>query len=81
MLLTTLPVLLLRWIYPPFSMVIQDWELQSDREAQQIWRPLEKISPNLQIAVIASEDQKFPNHIEFDLQARQLGGTRYLKSL
>lgn len=70
-LLTTLLVLLLRWINPPSSMVIQSWQLQSGRAAQQTWRPLEQISPHLQIAVIASEDQKFPRHFGFDLDALQ----------
>ena len=68
---TALLVLALRWINPPSSMVIQSWERQSGRTAKHSWRPLEKISPNLQIAVIASEDQKFPHHIGFDFSALQ----------
>jgi monofunctional biosynthetic peptidoglycan transglycosylase len=31
------------------------------------WRPLERISPEIALAVVASEDQKFPRHWGFDL--------------
>lgn len=63
---SALLVLTLRWVDPPSSMVIQHWQLHSGRKAQQIWRPLEKVSPNLQMSVIAAEDQKFPQHYGFD---------------
>jgi monofunctional glycosyltransferase len=33
------------------------------------WVPLESISPNLAIAAVAAEDQKFPYHSGFDLEA------------
>ena len=33
------------------------------------WRPMEKISPQLAIAVVASEDQNFLNHHGFDMEA------------
>ena len=66
---TALLVLSLRWINPPSSMVIQHWEWKNDRKAQHSWRSVDQISPNLQIAVIASEDQKFPNHHGFDFGA------------
>lgn len=33
------------------------------------WVPIEKISPNLQLAVVASEDNKFTEHQGFDLEA------------
>lgn len=69
--LTVLPVLAMRWIDPPSSMVIQQWQRESGRTAQHIWMPLEKITPNLQMAVIASEDQKFPLHSGFDFAALQ----------
>lgn len=38
---------------------------------QKQWMPLEKISPHLQMAVVASEDQNFLNHHGFDLEAIQ----------
>jgi monofunctional biosynthetic peptidoglycan transglycosylase len=37
----------------------------------QIWMPLEKISPNLQRAVLAGEDTNFATHHGFDYQAIQ----------
>jgi len=33
------------------------------------WRPLESMSPNLALAVVAAEDQKFPTHFGFDFEA------------
>lgn len=33
------------------------------------WEPLEKISPNLQLAVVCSEDQNFVHHSGFDFDA------------
>lgn len=68
---SALLVLTLRWIDPPSSMVIHHWQQHSGRKAQQIWQPLEKISPNLQMAVIAAEDQKFPHHHGFDFGSLQ----------
>ena len=35
------------------------------------WVSLDEISPNMQLAVIAAEDQKFPNHWGFDFEAIQ----------
>jgi len=68
---SALLVLTLRWINPPSSMVIQHWQSENDRSAQQRWQPLETISPHLQIAVIAAEDQKFPQHFGFDFASLQ----------
>ncbi|WP_193163773.1 monofunctional biosynthetic peptidoglycan transglycosylase [Microbulbifer hainanensis] len=68
---TALLVLALRWIDPPSSAVIQAWQLHSGRKAHQQWRPLEQISPHLQMAVIAAEDQKFPSHFGFDFASLQ----------
>ena len=36
------------------------------RAVEQQWVPLEKISPQLQLAVIAAEDQRFPVHFGID---------------
>ncbi|WP_105102697.1 monofunctional biosynthetic peptidoglycan transglycosylase [Microbulbifer pacificus] len=69
--ITALLVLALRWIDPPSSAVILTWELSSDRKARQQWRSLENISPNLQMAVIAAEDQKFSRHHGFDFASLQ----------
>ena len=37
----------------------------------QIWAPLERISPNLQRAVLAGEDTNFASHHGFDYEAIQ----------
>jgi monofunctional glycosyltransferase len=68
-------VLLLRWINPPTSAFM----LQSRVDARlhavpgyvfaHTWENLEHISPNLPLAVVASEDQKFPEHWGFDVEA------------
>jgi monofunctional biosynthetic peptidoglycan transglycosylase len=44
-------------------------EQQPRRE--QIWVPLEQISPNLQRAILAGEDTNFPTHHGFDYEAIQ----------
>lgn len=66
--------LILRFVPPPLTplMVIRGIQGMSEGRGFVIrkqWQPLERISPLLIQAVIASEDQKFPNHFGFDLQA------------
>ena len=61
----TLP---LRWIDPATSAYMQLDAWRNDREVQQEWVPYEAISDHLKLAVIASEDQKFPHHFGFDIQ-------------
>jgi monofunctional biosynthetic peptidoglycan transglycosylase len=41
----------------------------TDYESRHVWIPIEEISPNLQLAVICSEDQNFLNHSGFDYEA------------
>lgn len=70
----TLP---LRWIDPATSayMTLDVW--RNDRVIDHHWVPYEEISDHLKLAVIASEDQKFPHHFGFDLaQIRQAVDTR-----
>ncbi len=65
-------VLVLRWLPPPTSsFMVQSWlaalwagQSQSFRYE---WRPLESISPQIALAVIAGEDQRFAAHFGFDL--------------
>ncbi|MEZ5465020.1 MAG: monofunctional biosynthetic peptidoglycan transglycosylase [Lysobacteraceae bacterium] len=72
---TILPVLLFRFIDPPTTafMLARQWEARSAGEAgfdlQHRWQPLSRISPQLGLAVVASEDQKFPDHHGFDVDA------------
>lgn len=65
-------VLPLRWINPPFTsfMVIRQieaWQHSQDHfEIHYEWRYWNQISPELLLAVIAAEDQKYPSHFGFD---------------
>lgn len=73
--LTALPVLLLRWIDPWTSafmvaaradaLLHGEWRATNRYE----WRDLAQISPQAGLAVIASEDQLFPFHAGFDLES------------
>lgn len=67
--LGVLVVLPWRWMALPTSafMLAERW--QSDSEIDYRWTPYEHISPQLAIAVVASEDQKFPEHYGFDLDS------------
>lgn len=64
-------VLLFRFVDPPTSMVIvaQRLEAKGPFQLKQQWVPRSRISPALQLAVIAAEDQKFPSHHGFDVEA------------
>jgi monofunctional biosynthetic peptidoglycan transglycosylase len=68
-------VALLRWINPPFSAFMAEMQLGAwmQRDGAYVsrhsWVDLARISPNLPLAVVASEDQKFPEHWGFDVEA------------
>ena len=68
-------VVLLRWVDPPISAFMAETTLHAwitgDRsyEFRHRWVDLTQISPNLPLAVVASEDQKFPDHWGFDVEA------------
>jgi monofunctional glycosyltransferase len=68
-------VVLLRWVDPPISAFMAETTLHAwierDRsyEFRHRWVDLSQISPNLALAVVASEDQKFPDHWGFDVEA------------
>jgi monofunctional biosynthetic peptidoglycan transglycosylase len=65
----------LRWINPPFTafMVETQGVAWLGRDAGYVfrhsWVDLDRISPNLPLAVVAAEDQKFPEHWGFDVGA------------
>jgi monofunctional biosynthetic peptidoglycan transglycosylase len=67
-LFTVLQVLALRWIDPPTSAFM----LAHRGAVQYEWRDLAAISRELPIAVVAAEDQKFPMHRGFDVEAIRL---------
>jgi monofunctional biosynthetic peptidoglycan transglycosylase len=65
----------LRWLNPPVSAFMAEstvaaW-MEGDRShvLRRDWVDLTRISPNLALAVVASEDQKFPEHWGFDVEA------------
>lgn len=65
-------VLLFRFVPPPGSMVmverkIQSWINSEPIDIQRQWRSWENLSSNAKLAVIAAEDQRFPQHRGFDL--------------
>jgi monofunctional biosynthetic peptidoglycan transglycosylase len=68
-------VALLRWVNPPYSAFMAQTQLAAwakhDRTYvfRHRWVDLNQISPNLPLAVVASEDQKFPEHWGFDVEA------------
>lgn len=73
--LTVVPVLLLRWIPPLTSAFMLEARVAALRtgergyRADYHWMSLERISPEAAIAVIASEDQTFPYNYGFDFHS------------
>lgn len=67
-------VALYRTVDPPgsFLMIQRYYGTASDaRKLSWAWRDLEDISPNLAVAVLAAEDQRFPDHNGFDTRELQ----------
>jgi monofunctional biosynthetic peptidoglycan transglycosylase len=68
-------VVVLRFIDPPFSMFMLARQLDAVFEGDfkfritHDWRDMANISPNLPLAVVASEDQNFAYHHGFDFDA------------
>src|SRR6202163_2686442 len=68
-------VLMLRWVDPPYSAFMAETQIAAwtSRDSSYVfrhsWVDLDRISPNLPLAVVASEDQKFPEHWGFDVTA------------
>ncbi|HNQ38712.1 MAG TPA: monofunctional biosynthetic peptidoglycan transglycosylase [Prolixibacteraceae bacterium] len=72
--LTLLFVLLFKWFPVPVTPLMVIRTVQQATAGKEIrmqhdWVGMKKISPQLQLAVIASEDQNFVNHWGFDLEA------------
>lgn len=65
-LLTAILVIPLRWVDPPTSAFMLRERLLHQRSIDHRPVPPESISPHLALAVIAAEDQSFPNHRGFD---------------
>lgn len=68
-------VLALRWLDPPTSAFMLEaraealWHGERDYRTRYQWVPLEGISPQAALAMIASEDQQFPFHAGFDFKS------------
>ena len=79
LLLPLVAVLALRWIDPPSSafMIGRSIERRLGKETTRgtrdridyRWSDLEDIAPSMALAVVAAEDQLFPNHHGFDLES------------
>ncbi len=68
LLLSVAVTLPLRWIDPPTSAYMWLDDVRQERDIQFQWRDYNQISDALKLAVIASEDQRFPEHHGFDWQ-------------
>ncbi len=70
-LLSLAPVALWRFADPPFTLLMLKRELEAPPGAalRYQWVDLDQVSPNVLLAVVAGEDQQFPYHWGFDLEA------------
>lgn len=69
--LSLLVVVPFRWLNPPFTMVMADRWLGSndDYALQHVWLTWDELPKQAALAVVTSEDQRFPLHQGFDLDA------------
>lgn len=72
--LSILMVVVFRFVPVPITplMVIrcaEQWQNDAEVTLKKDWEPMERISENLQLAVVCAEDQKFPEHHGFDVEA------------
>ncbi|MCH8550952.1 MAG: monofunctional biosynthetic peptidoglycan transglycosylase [Natronospirillum sp.] len=69
-LLSLLLVLPLRWLNPPGTLVmVNRWSQIEDFDLRWQWLAWQDIPPHAAMAVVASEDQRFPLHRGFDVDA------------
>lgn len=66
----------MRWINPIGTSLmverkIESWQAGDGLKFQREWKGWYEISDSLKLAVIASEDQNFPYHHGFDMEAIQ----------
>ncbi|HEY0608072.1 MAG TPA: transglycosylase domain-containing protein, partial [Chitinophaga sp.] len=65
-------IILLRWVNPPITLtMISSWFSLwgSDKHFKKKWANAEDISQYAKLAIIASEDQLFPDHDGFDFKS------------
>jgi len=68
LLLSSLPVLALRWLDPPTTMFML-LDSSGVEPLSYEWVDWSEINPSAALAVVASEDQKFPTHFGFDIDS------------
>ena len=64
-----LPVLLMRWLPPPVTAFMLQHSALSGSEYHYQWNDWPELGPAAALAVMAAEDQKFPDHHGFDITA------------
>jgi monofunctional biosynthetic peptidoglycan transglycosylase len=74
LLVTVVPVLALRWVPPPASAVMVEAAVENFARGRPTviryrWTDWNGIAPSMRLAVVASEDQRFPSHWGFDLRS------------
>ena len=74
--LSILSVIIFKWVPVPITPLMMTRAIDNKMEGKDMilshdWEPIENISPNLQKAVIASEDGNFLKHNGFDFKAMQ----------
>ncbi|HJN42743.1 MAG: monofunctional biosynthetic peptidoglycan transglycosylase [Acidobacteria bacterium] len=73
--LSALFVVVLRWVPPPTTAFILQHQLavrragQPERAARYRWTEWSEMTPELAVAVVAAEDQRFPDHHGLDFEA------------
>lgn len=76
--LVFLTVLLFRFVNPPTSAFMLAYQLGTAPEPlRQEWVPMAEISPWMPLAVVASEDQRFPYHAGVDFEAIRKAVSEY----
>jgi len=70
--LSALPMIALRLINPPTSNFIELNKRSNNTNIKQVWVDMEEVSLYFPNAVLASEDQQFPNHFGFDIKQIKL---------
>ena len=70
--LSALPMIALLVINPPTSNFIELNKRNNNTNIKQVWVDMEDVSLYFPNAVLASEDQKFPNHFGFDIKQIKL---------
>ncbi|MFB2703472.1 MULTISPECIES: monofunctional biosynthetic peptidoglycan transglycosylase [Marinobacter] len=76
--LLLLAILLFRFVNPPTSAFMLAYQLDNPpRPLRHEWVPLSDISPWMPLAVVASEDQRFPHHRGVDVDAIRKAVSEY----